>query len=138
MKTLKIFFTLVVATVMFAACDDNEIMPSYEKKGTATTTVATVTPSNAKPPKASNITITLTYVNPTSDPLKTVELKAKIGSGVYTTIQTFDAQSDPKDSKVIREVVYTTPNASGTVTFEMVITSQMPYPQIKRTSVSVQ
>ncbi|HTF18376.1 MAG TPA: hypothetical protein VK658_09910 [Chryseolinea sp.] len=138
MKTLKISLTLFVAGLVFQACDENEIMPGYQKKGTTTTTVATITPSNSKPAKASNITITLTYVNPASDLLRMVELKAKIGSGTYETIQTFDAQSDAKDSEVTRQATYTTPNASGTVTFDMVITSQMPYPQVIRTSVSVQ
>ena len=137
MKSLKIFFMLLTATGIFS-CDENEIMPRYQKKGTVTSTVATITSSNAKPAKAADITITLKYVNPTADPLKSIELKAKIGSGTYTTIQTFDAQSDAKDSEVIRQVTYTTPNTAGTVTFDMVITSQMPYPQVVRSAVSVQ
>ena len=84
------------------------------------------------------ITITLKYVNPATDPIKTVELKAKVGSVTYATIQTFDATSDAKDTEVTRAVTYTTPNVAGTVTFDMVITSQMPYPQVKRASVAVQ
>lgn len=138
MRTWKIFFILSFAAAMLTACDENEIMPSYEKKGTATTTVATITPSNARPAKSTDITITLEYVNPASDPLKTVELRAKVGSGAYTTVQTFDAQSDAQNSEVTRAVTYTTPDIAGTVTFDMVITSQMPYPQIIRTTVSVQ
>jgi hypothetical protein len=138
MRNLKIGILLLVTASVLAACEDNDIMPDYQQKGTATTTVATITPSNAKPAKATNITITLTYVNPGADPIKTVELKAKVGSGSYATVQTFDAQSDAKDTEVKREVTYMTPNASGTVTFDMVITSQMAYPQIKRTTVSVQ
>lgn len=137
MKNFKIGFLLTAAVIVFS-CEDNDVMPGYQNKGTATTTVATITPSNAKPAKSTVITITLTYINPASDPLKTVELKAKVGSGSYTTVQTFDAQSDAKDSEVTRDVSYTTPDASGTVTFDMVITSQMTYPQIKRTTVSVQ
>ena len=98
MKNLKIGFLLIVAAAVFAACEDNDIMPGYQQQGTATTTVATITPSNAKPSKATNITIKLTYISPASDPIKTVELKAKVGSGTYATVQTFDAQSDAKDT----------------------------------------
>jgi hypothetical protein len=136
MKNFKIL--LLLAAFVFAGCEENEVLPGYQKKGTVTTTVATITSSNAKPAKATDITITLTYVNPASDPVKTVELRAKVGSGSYATVQTFDTQSDTKDTEVKRDVVYTTPAVSGTVTFDMVITSQMPYPQIQRTSVSVQ
>lgn len=138
MKNARIFFTILTVAIMASACEKNEIMPGYQKKGTATTTVATVTPSNTKPAKSTDITITLTYVNPASDPLKTVELRAKVGGGEYSTVQTFDVQSDPKDAESTRDVTYTTPGTAGTVTFDMVITSQMPYPQIARTTIAVQ
>jgi len=138
MKKFIIFLGLFFAAVVMTGCEENEIMPGYQKKGTATSTVATITSSNAKPPKSTNITITLTYVNPAADLLKTVELKAKVGSGTYVTVQTFDAASDAPDSQVTREVSYMTPNVAGAVTFDMVITSQMPYPQVARTAVTVQ
>ena len=82
MRNLKIGILLLATAIVLAACEDNDIMPDYQQKGTATTTVATITPSNAKPAKATNITISLTYVNPGSDPIKTVELKAKVGSSI--------------------------------------------------------
>ncbi|MEJ1237203.1 hypothetical protein WBG78_03680 [Chryseolinea sp. T2] len=135
---IRIAFLLLTLALASVACEENEVLPGYQKKGTTTTTVATISSSNAKPAKATDITLTLKYVNPLADPVKTVELRAKVGSGTYATVQTFDTQSDTKDTEVTREVVYTTPGVSGTVTFDMVITSQMPYPQIQRTSVSVQ
>ena len=138
MKKMKIFYIALAAAATLQSCEDNEVMPDYDKKGSATTTVATIAASDTKPLKGTNITITLEYVNPASDPLKTIELKAKVGSGTYETVQTFDAQSGAKDAQVTREVTYTTPNVSGTITFDMVITSQLPYPQVKRTSVTVQ
>jgi len=138
MRTIHILFTILLIAPLFQGCDDNEIMPGYQKKGTATSTVATVAASNTKPAQSTDITISLGYVNPTSDRLKTVELRAKVGSSAYTTVQTFDASADAPDAQITREVIYKTPATAGTVTFDMVITSQMPYPQIVRTTVAVQ
>jgi hypothetical protein len=78
------------------------------------------------------------YVNPSSDPLTTVTLKAKLGTGAYTDVETFNAGSEPKDQAITHTVNYVVPAAVGTVvTFDMVITSQKEYGQIKRTSVTV-
>lgn len=138
MKNLRILLAIFLPAVVLTACDENEIMPAYQKKGTTTNTIATITSSDTRPIKLTDITITLKYVNPASDPLQTVEVKAKVGSGAYTTVQTFDVQSDPLDAESTRSLTYTTPDASGTVTFDMVIMSKAPYPQIKRTTVTVQ
>jgi hypothetical protein len=78
------------------------------------------------------------YVNPTSDPLESVALKAKVGSGDYMILQSFDGQSSEKDVEIIEEVQYVAPSAGTDVTFDLVITSQKEYPLIKRTSVTVE
>ena len=138
MKNMKTLVILALVSIALASCDQNEIMPSYSKKGTATATVATITPSKTRATQSESITITLKYVNPTSDPLQNVTLKAKIGSADYSTIQTIDTQSGMKDAEVTRDITYITPAAAGTVTFDMVITSQKEYPQIKRATVTIQ
>ena len=128
----------ILLGILFFSCDENDVMPAYEKKGTATATVAELSVSNDEPEPGETITVTLMYVNPTSDPLESVVLKAKIGSGDYTTLQTFDGQSSEKDVEIIEEVEYLAPGPGVEVTFDMVITSQKEYPQIKRTSIEVQ
>jgi hypothetical protein len=139
MKNFKISFLTFAIAIAFIACDENEIMPSYTKAGTATTTVATITPSKTKAAKSEPIAITLRYVNPAADPIQSVELKAKIGAtGNYVTVQTFDAQSANKDAEITHQVTYVTPATAATVTFDMVITSQKEFPQIKRATVTVQ
>ena len=137
MKNITILAASFFMVLFLAACDKNDVVPDYTKKGTATSTVASITASKTKPAAAEEITLTLTFVNPSADPLKTVVLKAKVGAADYTEVQSFDEQSGEKNKEITREVTYVTP-ASGTVTFDMVITSQMEYPQIKRTSITVQ
>jgi hypothetical protein len=129
--------SFVLATVFFA-CDDNEIMPAYQKVGTATATVATIEPSNDEPLPSETITLTMMFVNPSSDPLTQITLKAKVGAAEYTEIQTFDVQSTEKDKELALTANYVSPVSAGTVVFDMVISSQKQYPQVKRTSVEVQ
>jgi hypothetical protein len=126
----------ILACVLLLSCDENEIMPAYEMKGTTTSTVATIGVSNDEPDPGETIAITLAYVNPTSDPLATVELRYKVGSGTYAVLQTFNEEAGAKDEEITREVNYTAPDA-GVVTFDMVITSQKEYPQIMRASIEV-
>jgi hypothetical protein len=83
------------------------------------------------------ITLSLGYVNPAADPVKTIVLRAKVGSGDYATLQTFDEQSSAKDVEIKYQVSYVTPASPATVTFEMVISSQKEYAQIKRANISV-
>ena len=122
---------------MLLACDENEIMPAYQNKGTTTATVASITASNAAPQAGQSITLTLDFVNPASDPVNTVVLRARAGSGSFVDIQTFDEQSAAKDVEISHEVTYVTPSTPGTVTFEMEISSQKEYPQKRRVSISV-
>ena len=130
---------MIVLAAAFIACEENEVMPSYTTKGTATTTVATISPSTTKPLPSESITLTMTFVNPSSDPLSQIILKAQVGSGDFTELQTFSISSSPKDQEVTQTATYVVPASKGTkVTFDMVITSQKPYPQIKRASVTVQ
>jgi hypothetical protein len=132
----KILFILFACTFLFS-CDENEIMPGYEKKGTTTSTVATIGVSNDEPEPGEQITITLMYVSPSSDPVQTVELKYKIGSGTYAVLQAFDESTAPVDEPVTREVTYVAPAAGTVVIFDLVIKSQKEYPQIMREAIEV-
>jgi hypothetical protein len=132
----NLILVMVLSTILMA-CDENEIMPAYQKKGTGTATVATITASNTSPVAGQTITLTLNFVNPASDPIATVQLRARVGSGSFSEIQSFDEQSAPTDAEVSHEVNYVTPPTPGTVTFEMVITSKKEYPQVRRTAVTV-
>jgi hypothetical protein len=136
-KNIIHFKTIVMLSVALFACDDNDIMPAYQKKGTTTATVASITVSNASPSAGQSINLTLDFINPASDPVTTVVLRARQGSGTFSDIQSFDEQSAAKDVEISHEVTYVTPASPGTVTFEMVISSQKEYAQIRRTSISV-
>jgi hypothetical protein len=133
----NIVWLMLMVTALFA-CDDNKVLPAYEKKGEATSTVASVTFSNTKPVSSETITASLKFVNLAEDKIKSVVLKAKVGAADYTEVQTFDESSAATEKEIVHEVPYTVTAAKGTViTFDMVITSQKEYPQIKRTTVTV-
>ena len=136
MKNITPFISILLLSIFFA-CEENEVMPSFSTKGTTTATVATITASKASPLAGETITLTLEYVNPTSDPINTIVLKAKVGSADYVTLQTFDEQSSEKDTSIKREASYVAPAAGSKVTFDMVISSEKEYSQIKRTSITV-
>jgi hypothetical protein len=137
MKKITSISYLLILSIILLSCDENDIMPSYEKKGTTTSTVATISASNSAPLAGESITVTMDFVNPASDPIVTVSLRARTGSGTFTDIQSFDEQSAATDAEISHVVNYLTPSNPGTVTFEMVITSGKEYPQIRRTSITV-
>jgi hypothetical protein len=137
-KNIMYLWMITLATLM-SGCDENEIMPAFTKKGTATATVATIAASTASPAPSQSIMLTLKFVNPSSDPLTQITVKAQVGAGAYTDVETFSLQSGEKDKEITQTVNYVVPAASGTkVTFDMVIASQKEYPIIRRTSVTVQ
>ena len=134
LKNLSILMLLVA----LMSCDDNEIVPDYEMKGTSTSTVASITVSNTKPVVTETITTTVSFVNPSDDPVKSVVLKAKVGSEAYIDVQSFDESSAAKEKKITHEVQYSVSAAAGTaIVFDMVITSQKEFPQVIRTTVTV-
>jgi hypothetical protein len=138
MKKDITYIWIMALAIACASCDENEIMPAFSKKGTATATIASIASSNTTPLPSETITLTMRYVSPSSDPLTQITLKAKVGAAEYVEIQTFNVSSVEKDAEVIQTVNYISPASAGTVIFDMVISSQKPYPQVKRTSVVVQ
>ena len=138
MKKNIIYTTLFFLAATFVACDENEVMPAFETKGTATHTVATIAASKTTAAPGETITITMTYVNPSSDPVTQIVLKAKVGAADYVDVQTFNESSATKDKSEIRTVNYVMPASPTTVVFDMVITSGRDYPQVRRVTARVQ
>jgi hypothetical protein len=127
----------IMSCLLIFGCDENTIMPAYEKVGSTTSTVAAIQVSNDEPAPGETVTITMMYVNPTSDPLTSVELKAKQGSGSYEVLEIYDENTGGKDVEINHELTYVAPAAGTEVTFDLVITSQKEYPQIMRASFEV-
>ena len=118
-------------------CDENEIMPAFQTKGTATHTVASITASKTNPVAGEQITINMKFVNPSSDPVQQVQLQAKVGAATeYTVVETFTIQSGT-DVEVTQSANYVAPASGTTVVFHMVISSGKEYPQVKRLTVKV-
>lgn len=138
MKNLKYFALCCVLLMSLAACEENDVLPGYTKKGEATSTVATITVSNAKPAASSTVSVTMKYVNPAYDPVETVVLRAKVGAGAYVDVATFNDASADQDAEITHVVDYVAPASAGTVTLDMVITSQKEYPMIRRATLAVQ
>ncbi len=135
----SIFYTvLFVFGAVLMACEENEIMPAFETKGTATHTVASIAVSKSSPAPAETVTVTMTFVSPSSDPVTQIVLKAKVGTADYVEVQTFNESSAPKNQEVTITADYVAPASGTTVVFDMVISSGKQYPQVKRTSMKVQ
>ena len=128
---------MTLASNLFS-CDENEIMPGYTKKGTSTSTVATIDVSNDEPDPAENLVITVTFVNPSSDPLTQVTLKAKVDDAAYVDIQTFNTQSDQMNKEITQTVNYVAPASGTVILFDLVISSKKEFPLIRRATVEVQ
>lgn len=127
---------MITLAITFGACDENEVMPSFSTQGTATHTIADIAASTAAPLPAENVSVLVSYVNPSSDPLKEISVRAKVGAADYVEIQKFNMGSEPKDELASKTFLYPAPATSGTtVIFDMVIVSQREYPQIQRTTI---
>lgn len=130
-----IYISLLAVAIAITGCDENDALPSYKKVGTSTHTVATITVSNAAPLPSENVTVKVSYVNPSSDPLKDVVIRVKVDAADYVDLETYNASSETKDQVIEKTFTYTAPATSAsTVTFDMVISSQKEFPQVRRAS----
>lgn len=127
----------ILISIAIISCDDNEIMPAYKKVGSVTSTFATISVSNDEPQPGETVTVTVSYVNPSADPLKSVEVQFKEASGSYESLQSFDENSGAKDVEIVREISFVAPADEVKVTFDLIIKSQKEFPQILRTSLDV-
>ena len=126
---------MLVLTIMLIACEENETMPSFKKLGTATHTMADISVSNAAPLPSENVSVLISYVNPSSDPLKEITVKAKVGAADYVEVQKFNISSEAADELLTKVFSFAAPpTGATTVVFDMVITSQREYPQVQRAS----
>jgi hypothetical protein len=134
-NNLKYISIFLLAIVLFA-CDENEPMPSHKTIGTATHTMADIAASNSAPLPSENVSILISYVNPSSDPLKEITVRAKVGAADYVEIQKFNMASEGVDELATKAFSYAAPATSATtVIFDMVITSQKQFPQVQRTTI---
>ncbi len=142
MKNKNIYIKLCLAIGLFAfvSCDKNEIVPDYQKVGESTATVATLGASQTSVVPASTVTFTLNYVNLPSDPVESIILKAKVGENEYVELQTFDESAAATGQEHTRTATYTVPNvASKTkIIVDMVINSQKEFPQVERSTLTIQ
>lgn len=129
----QFLYSFIVALILLTGCDDNTIMPTFESLGTATHTMADISVSNTAPLPSENVSVLISYVNPSSDPLKEIVVKAKVGAGDYTEIQKFSMTSETPDQLQTKTFSFAAPaTAATTVVFDMVITSQREFPQTQR------
>lgn len=128
---------MLLTAAMFS-CEENEVVPDSARQGEVTATTASIASSNTKPIASETITVTLKFVNLSEDKVKSVLLKAKVGTADYTSVQTFDEGTAATDKEITHEVPYTVTAPKGTViTFDMIVTSQKEYPLTRRTTVTV-
>ncbi|WPP53243.1 hypothetical protein [Catalinimonas niigatensis] len=122
------------------SCEDNEVLPDYEKVGTSTATVADISVSNAKPLPGEAIVVTINYVNLAEDPATEIELLAKVGSGNFGALTTLDESSAGISEEITRTYTYTVPDVEfGTVIIlDMVLNSEnSEFPQRERVTIEV-
>ena len=135
MKKKFLYLSIILLTTILVACEENEIMPSFETKGTATHTMADISVSNAAPFPSENVSVLISYVNPSADPLKEITVRVKVGTADYLEVQKFDVSSEALDEIATKVFSYAAPaTAATTVVFDMLITSQKEYPQVQRAS----
>jgi len=140
---MKIYSKILVLMALFfgfSACVENDLLPDYEKVGTATATLAEISVSNDEPLAGEEVTVTLYYVNRPDDPATQIELLEQIGSGDFTSEVTLDESSAAADQEITRTYAYTVPDVdAGTeITLDMLLSSQnREFPQRERVSLEV-
>lgn len=136
MKKNFIYSIMITMATFLVACDENEIMPSFTTVGTATQTMADIVASTSAPLPSETLTLTISYVNPSVDPLTEIVIHAKVGAGDYVEVQKYSVASEEKDTMITKTFTYEAPATAATsVVFDMVITSQKPYPQVQRAAI---
>ncbi len=139
MKTNIVYIALFVAAAVLAGCDENEAVPPFKTIGTTTHTMADISVSNDAPAPSEQVTVLISYVNPSSDLLKEITVKAKVGDADYVEIDKFSVPMEQADEISTKAIAYVAPATSGTeVTFDMVITSQRQFPQVKRVTLETE
>lgn len=130
--------SIVFAMVLFS-CEENEIMPSYKKVGTAYQTVASVAVSTTTPAQNDIVTITIKYVNINSDPLSRISVKIKENAGAYAEVASIDESDSGTAEEITVTYPYTVTQTAGTaVGIQIELFSEKEFPQLLRASLTVQ
>lgn len=138
MKKKLINITCLLLVFFFVSCEENEIMPNYTKVGTSTSTIVTVSLSNDEPLPSEMVEVTVSYVNPSVDPLQSVILMVRSGNGEFVELESWNVTSETKDQLITHSLNYQAPDTPDTsVAFEVIISSGKDFGQRKRTSFTV-
>lgn len=131
---IKIGSMLSIAlALLLTSCEENEIMPSYKKVGTAYQTVASVTVSSTTPSQGSPVTITVKYVNIQSDPLSKIVVKINENGGAYTEVASIDQSNADTSAEITVPYDYTVTQTVGTaVGIQIELFSEKEFPQLLR------
>jgi len=137
MKTKFINVMTFAMAMLFVACEENEVMPGYQQKRTATHTAASLTVSDDEPTERDIVTILMTYVHLSSDPLTQIQLKAKVDAADYVVVHTITPSAADLDREVSTTFNYEAPMGAATVVLDMVLSSGKEYPQILRVTLDI-
>lgn len=123
----------IVFAMMFFSCEENEIVPSYKKVGTAYQTVASVAVSSTTPAQGTPVTITVKYVNMDSDPLTKIVVKINENGGAYTEVASIDQSNADTSAEITVPYDYTVTQTAGTaVGIQIELFSKKEFPQLLR------
>lgn len=136
-KQLK-YFPLLLLVALLPGCEENEIMPSYTKVGTSTSTVVMIALPDDPITPSQMVEVSVSYVNPTEDPLQSATLSARVDGGNFVQLESWNVTSETKDELITHTVMYEAPATVGAeVVFEVILTSGAEYEQRKRSSFDV-
>jgi hypothetical protein len=140
MKLYRNIIALMGIACIILSCEDNEVLPDYEKVGTSTATLASISVSNEEPLPGEEVVVTMNYVNLAEDPLTEMELLVKVGDGDFSTLTTLDESSAEVSEEITRTFTYTVPTVDfeTVITLDMVLSSQnSEFPQRERATIEV-
>lgn len=136
MKSYIRVFIVFVFVAVLSACEENPIGPSYEKIGTSTSTNAFISVSTQAPVSGTSMTVTLRYVNITSDPASELVLLVREGAaGTFTEVTSFDESSQALKTEITRTHNYNVTQTAGTqLTFRLELHTQKEFPKLVNSS----
>lgn len=126
-------YTLILAiAILFASCEENPVGPSYKKIGSATATNAFISLSTTQPVSGTSMTITMRYVNISSDPAEEMVLLVQEGtSGNFTELETFNEVGQEQKTEHTRTHTYNVVQIPGTqLTFRLELRTQKEFPKL--------
>ena len=123
---------MLVFASLFVSCEDNPVGPSYKKVGSATATNAFISVSTTTPLPGTSVTVTLKYVNISSDPADELILLVREGAeGAFTEVTSFDESSQSLRTEATRTYNFNITQPPGTqLTFRLELHSQKEFPKL--------